>query len=435
MENIRILITAISSVGVSEFTPPNLLRKIHLTNLFAFTLCLLVGGTAIFLLALDPQHQNLYVIRILLGMIYLLPLFFNWLGWHQTARFSILMSPSIMFMLMAFLWGASPATSLKIGLMPTMILPVLLFGIDEMRRMLIGIGWIFVSIFAVDRISENIPLREGIPADIFNNVREINVTIIISLFMFILAFVLYQILLSRAEELIKNEHNRAEVLLKNILPEEIIPILKESPEVIAQHFKGTSILFADIANFTPLAVRLSPQEIVKILNEVFSHFDQIAGRLGLEKIKTIGDCYMVAAGVPKARDDHAKVLVKAALEFQRYINQTTFAGEKLTLRAGISSGPVIAGVIGRKKFIYDLWGDTVNTASRMESHGKIGFVQITEETYQLIKDDFDCEQLKDIHIKGKGEMSIYIVKGEKLKYDENGNIINEWDQFVNNSSN
>jgi adenylate cyclase len=206
---------------------------------------------------------------------------------------------------------------------------------------------------------------------------------------------------------------KSEALLLNILPAEILPILKETPRTIADHFEGASILFADVVNFTPMSAAMTPTEIVELLNEVFSHFDTLADKHQLEKIKTIGDCYMVASGVPRPRADHAQVLTRMALEMRDDVNAREFHGHKLTFRFGLNSGPVVAGVIGRRKFIYDLWGDAVNTASRMESHGKSGIIQITRVTYDLIKDEFACEPCGTIDVKGKGKMEVWAVSGEQ----------------------
>ena len=206
---------------------------------------------------------------------------------------------------------------------------------------------------------------------------------------------------------------KSEVLLLNILPKEIVAILKNEPRTIADHFEGASILFADVVNFTPLSVTMTPIELVELLNEVFSYFDSLVEKYRLEKIKTIGDCYMVASGVPRPRVDHAQVLTHMALEMRDYVSQHEFRGCKLAFRIGLNSGPVVAGVIGRKKFIYDLWGDAVNTASRMESHGQGGIIQITRATYELVKDDFVCEPRGMVNVKGKGEMEVWFVTGQR----------------------
>jgi guanylate cyclase len=151
---------------------------------------------------------------------------------------------------------------------------------------------------------------------------------------------------------------------------------------------------------------------VELLNEIFTRFDALVEKYGLEKIKTVGDCYMVASGVPRPRPDHAQALARLALEMRDYLSRTTFPTNRpVNFRIGLNSGPVLAGVIGRKKFIYDLWGDAVNTASRMESHGAGGVVQITRATYELIKDEFVCEPRGTVNVKGKGEMEVWQVAG------------------------
>jgi class 3 adenylate cyclase len=179
-------------------------------------------------------------------------------------------------------------------------------------------------------------------------------------------------------------------------------------------------VFADVVDFTPLSATLSPTELVDLLNEVFSLFDKLAGKYELEKIKTIGDAYMVAAGVPQPRPDHAEAITRMALDVRRAVEEREFGGRRLSLRLGIHSGPVVAGVIGDRKFSYDLWGDTVNTASRMESHGVASAIQITDATYVLIRDRFICEARGIVAVKGKGAMRVWHVVGERQFIDHSG---------------
>src|ERR1700733_942746 len=206
---------------------------------------------------------------------------------------------------------------------------------------------------------------------------------------------------------------RAEMLLLNILPKEISDRLKAEQRTVADHYNAASILFADVVEFTPMAATMSPLQLVDLLNEVFQCFDGLVDKYDLEKIKTIGDCYMVASGVPSPRADHAVALVNLALDMQAVIAERQFGGRQLAFRIGINSGPVVAGVIGRKKFIYDLWGETVNLASRMESHGRSRRIQITHSTYELIKDSFDCEALGVIDVKGAGPTKVWHVTGRR----------------------
>jgi adenylate cyclase len=203
----------------------------------------------------------------------------------------------------------------------------------------------------------------------------------------------------------------SEMLLLNILPKEISEALKTEPRAIAAHYDEASILFADIVGFTPMAATMLPLTLVDLLNDVFECFDDLVDKYELEKIKTIGDCYMVAAGVPRQRVDHAEALVNFALDMQAEIGKRTFGGRRLAFRIGINSGPVVAGVIGRRKFIYDLWGETVNMASRMESHGTSGVIQITRNTFDLVGEHFDCQARGPIEVKGVGRVETWYVTG------------------------
>jgi len=210
------------------------------------------------------------------------------------------------------------------------------------------------------------------------------------------------------------EQERAESLLLNILPGSIAERLKAHPGTIADQFSAASVLFADVVNFTPRTEKLSAAEVVGLLDRLFSHFDDLAARHGLEKIKTIGDSYMVAAGVPEPRPDHARVLALLALDMVAATRPGEAVGDLgLEMRIGINSGPVVAGVIGRKRFLYDLWGDAVNTASRMESQGTPDRIQITRATYELIKDEFECEPRGTVTVKGKGEMETWYLVGRR----------------------
>jgi guanylate cyclase len=208
------------------------------------------------------------------------------------------------------------------------------------------------------------------------------------------------------------EQEKSEVLLMNILPSSIAERLKAASQTIADHFDAASILFADVVDFTPFAQRLAPAQVVGILDQLFSHFDTLVERHGLEKIKTIGDAYMAAAGVPDPSPDHARRAALLALDMREAIATSAVGdGSGLELRIGINSGPVVAGVIGSKRFLYDLWGDAVNTASRMESQSTPGEIQITRATYDLLKDEFVCERRGTIEVKGKGPMETwYLVR-------------------------
>lgn len=215
-------------------------------------------------------------------------------------------------------------------------------------------------------------------------------------------------------QLLEAEKEKTEKLLLNILPGPVAERLKEGEKIIADRFDEATILFADIVGFTNYSSDISPGELVDSLNGIWSIFDRMTDRYNVEKIKTVGDGYMIAGGIPTRRNDHAEAVARTALEMQREIEKfRTDAGKSFDLRIGISSGPVVAGVIGEKKFIYDLWGDTVNTAHRMQSYCENGHVQTTRETYMLLKDKFELKERGEMEIKGKGIMKTYYLTGEK----------------------
>lgn len=202
---------------------------------------------------------------------------------------------------------------------------------------------------------------------------------------------------------------RSDDLLHAILPDSIAARLKEEPGTIANDVPSASVLFADVVDFTPMSEAMSPAELVGLLDELFTVFDGFVSELALEKIKTVGDAYMVAAGVPEARPDHAGVIAELALRIRDHVAMNQVKGRRLSLRIGINSGPLTAGVIGTHKFSYDLWGDTVNTASRMESEGVSGAIQVSPSTYELIRDEYVCQPRGSIRVKGKSEMETYLL--------------------------
>lgn len=219
---------------------------------------------------------------------------------------------------------------------------------------------------------------------------------------------------ANAEAALAVEHERSEELLKNLLPDQIAARLKSAPgEVIADDLADVTILFADIANFTPWAASERPEEVVKFLNGVFTEFDILTDQTGLEKIKTIGDAYMVASGVPQAREDHAHAAADLALAM---LGATARLADKLgkqvQLRIGLHSGPAIAGVIGSQKVFYDVWGDTVNTASRLESQGEIGRIQVTEDVKNMLGSSYEFEPRGLVDFKGKGPINTYWLVGK-----------------------
>jgi adenylate cyclase len=215
-----------------------------------------------------------------------------------------------------------------------------------------------------------------------------------------------------AEAALDHAHQRSEELLLNILPGTIAHRLKRQTGTIADGFTDVTVLFADIVGFTNLSARLPPARIVGMLDELFCKFDDLATRLGLEKIKTIGDCYMIAGGLPEPRPDHAEAVAEMGLEILRIMSEySAQLNEEITVRIGINTGPVVAGVIGKRKFIYDLWGDAVNTASRMESHGVPGTVHLSAASQRLLEGKYRMTPRGTIEVKGKGAMETWFLHG------------------------
>ena len=216
----------------------------------------------------------------------------------------------------------------------------------------------------------------------------------------------------RTRRALQREEERSQRLLLNVLPAPIAARLKQREDVIADGFPEVTVLFADLVDFTRRSQRSSPQQVVQVLDELFTAFDQLTKRHGLEKIKTIGDAYMVAGGLPEPRPDHAQAVADMALAMRDELaGRTDPSGQPLQVRIGIDTGPVVAGVIGRDKFSYDLWGDTVNTASRMESLGVPGCIQVTARTYQRLQNSYRFQRRGLVAVKGKGEMVSYFLVG------------------------
>ena len=219
------------------------------------------------------------------------------------------------------------------------------------------------------------------------------------------------VLIDRSEESLKAERKRSDDLLHNILPVNVARDLKETGETVPKRHKSVTILFTDFEGFTKLVARIPAITLVNELNDIFGRFDEIVEETGVEKIETIGDAYMAACGLEEEIRDHAINCIKAAQQMLSYLEERNKKHEiKWRMRVGIHSGPIVAGVVGKKKFNYDLFGDTVNTASRMESLGEPSKINISETTYQLVKNDINCESRGEIQAKGKGELKMYFIK-------------------------
>ena len=323
---------------------------------------------------------------------------------YRFFRFSqAVMMTLLPFLLQWTLGGYVASSAVSLWALVAAIGTLFFFTADE------SIPW-FVAFFALTLLSGFLePIASQNPAAIPDPIRVaffvLNVTGVS-----LTAYVLLQYAVRARDEAFA----RSEGLLLNVLPKSIAERLKREPGVIAESHAEVTVLFADVVDFTPFAERTAPERVVGVLDEIFSSFDALAERHGLEKIKTIGDAYMVAAGLPEPRVDHAEAMAEMALDMQAEFGRLCVPlGLDLAIRIGIDSGPVIAGVIGRHKFTYDLWGDTVNTASRMESHGVAGRIQVSEATYGRLCDHYEFEARGEIEVKGKGRRRAYLLVGRQ----------------------
>ncbi|MGR8949156.1 MAG: adenylate/guanylate cyclase domain-containing protein [Gammaproteobacteria bacterium] len=287
----------------------------------------------------------------------------------------------------------------------------LILGVDENSKDRIYANIYVVACFTMFMLVE-LPVIEFpplAPQPLESRPLAHSVTKII-MFSFLLAITnIYMRDIRSAQKFLTLANETLENLVENVLPTAVSARLRLEGKTFAQGHPTASVLFADLVGFTDMSARMPPMALVQLLDELFTQFDKVTDELGLEKIKTIGDAYMVAAGLPEAREDHAVALVELALRMRAEIAEHGALG----IRFGINSGEVVAGVIGRKRLFYDLWGDTVNIASRMESHGRKNEIQITKATYDLVKDNFDCEYRGKIALKGMPDMDAYIVNGRK----------------------
>ncbi|MFL9610099.1 adenylate/guanylate cyclase domain-containing protein [Methylobacillus sp. Pita2] len=275
--------------------------------------------------------------------------------------------------------------------------------------LLVILSWHLNPLFSVHALP--------IPSDIRDAFFAINMAGVSAILYIVMRY--FQSQKAKVLEALAVEKARSEQLLRSILPESVAQRLHESQGTrIADSHDEVTILFADIVNFTQISAGMAPTEVVDMLNHVFSRFDQLAARYGVEKIKTIGDAYMVIAGAPNARADHAEVMANMALAMPALLQEvSTEIGRPLAMRIGINSGAVVAGIIGNTRFSYDLWGDAVNIASRMEHTGLPNEIQVSAATYELLKQDYLLEPRHGVDVKGKGKVSTYLLKGrlEKIR--------------------
>ncbi len=395
----------ISNAGVTPQTPWREAKGIRLRNRLAFvTGGLLTGNMPLQILFWQEAELIFYLLLGQLGLQFAtIPL--NAKRLYALSYICFLLTPISGVIVYTVLGGAASNIPL---FMLTVIMAAYFSGGHEMPRLrnLIVIFSLasFVGLEFLNYFAEPVIKFSSLYIGLLRHTIDIGmVTFALGLTFYIANEI------RKSDDEIEAERAKSEKLLLNILPEAIAAQLKLNEGVIAERYEESSVLFADIAGFTVLSSKLPPDEIVQMLDEVFRDFDALAGKLGLEKIKTIGDAYMVAAGLPQRRDDHCEAIFELAVEMQRLMrNKFSQKYDGIALRIGIHTGPVVAGVIGTVKFAYDLWGDTVNTASRMESHGVTGQIHVTEAVFQRLKQRHTFTQRGELEIKGKGLMKTYL---------------------------
>jgi guanylate cyclase len=374
--------------------------RVHLFTLF--------GGLFGILQGLVGGSEGVVAIMATFGT--LLPI--NLVFLRRTKLFSVHLSISvILLMVMAVSYGVINGGYVNnFGLYAMLLVPLMLIILVFQQRRtvqwLIALLGLMVLFSFLDPFVNNPAIVSG--ASIFDN----TYTFVITAIIVFLTINYYKRAKNEALDLLEIERERSESLLLNILPKKIADTLKVEKGTIVDQYDSASILFADLVGFTPMSVQLTPTEMIELLNSIYSHFDSLADKYGVEKIRTIGDNYMAASGVPSSRPDHAQALAYMALDMLEFSNiLPTQNGTSIDFRIGINSGPLVAGVIGKKKFHYDVWGDTVNTASRMESQGLPGKIQITTHTHEILEAGFLCEKRGILEIKGKGEMETWLLVG------------------------
>jgi guanylate cyclase len=342
----------------------------------------------------------MYVLVTLLGLvIFALTHRFALLRWIELAL--ILVLP---FALQLTLGGFVPSSGVVLW---SLLAPIgaLVFGAPRPALWLLAF---LVLVATSGALEESLRGTNALPGSLRTAFFALNIAAISTLAVTLLAVFNRQ--RDQAMQLLAAEKERSEGLLLNILPKQIADRLKAGERRIADAHASATVLFADLVGSTALALELPPDALIGVLNDVFSRIDELAQEHGIEKIRTIGDNWMGVSGVPRARDDHAQAAVRMALDVRDFIERyRTPDGRRLAVRIGLNSGALVAGVIGKHKFVYDVWSDTVNTASRMESQGVAGRVQVSQVTYALVKDEFLFEERGAIDVRGRGPLTTYFV--------------------------
>jgi adenylate cyclase len=400
----------ISHLGVDKMARPSEVRFVVLVNTLAVVVSLFELSYVPLFISYLPGTQILLYLQVSIGILNLFTLLLNYYGYFLIARIYFGLLSIVVLNAMSLFLGSE--FLVHFFLLESIVVAFFIYPAREKRLM-----YSVVLLYVLSFIGLEVWFASHAPVlKVEHNFFIIGKYSVIGGLIFLIvaiSFYSYSIINS-SEALLEEERQKSEDLLLNILPEVIAKRLKTCPELIADDFQEATVLFADICNFSGMTNTMSADELVNMLDEVFSEFDSIADRHALEKIKTIGDEYMVAGGIPVPRADHCEAVANMALEMQNVVHNTLSKKyDGLKLRIGIHSGPVVAGVIGKKKFSYDLWGDSVNTASRMELHCIEDKIQVTQEVYERLRDQYQLEYRGNIEIKGKDKISTYFLISRK----------------------
>jgi class 3 adenylate cyclase len=398
----------VSHTGVSN-QPYSEARRLILCNQVALLGAIIPQFYNIFYFYYDYELLKPVIVVNLAGsFICLLVLSINHFSFHKTAKAVIAVSPNIQIFLLTYYMS----TASGMHLLHIMMLSFIFFLFSNERKIIIATVvtiplalYIYSFIYFTPETSPII-LDAGLLV-VFYIFISLTVFFLVMLF-----FALFYREILYTENLLQNEYERSERLLLNILPEEVAIRLKNDPGIIAEQFPSATILFADIVGFTGITTSVEPARLVTTLNEIFSRFDKLTDHYQLEKIKTIGDAYMVAGGIPKPMENHTEVMANMALDMLDEVNKFNFGDMQLSLRIGFHTGPVVAGVIGARKFSYDIWGDAVNLASRLESHSLSGRIHVSMQVYELLKDKYSFEDRGEIPVKGLGNLHTWFLTGK-----------------------
>lgn len=401
----------IAVIGLDGASSPSDVKYVSLLNCMAFTGALFGFGFLPVLLIAVPKTSILIAILLTAIALSFSVLILTRFKLYLQGKLLFNLSASVAYAVLALLAGGE--SNAQLHLILVVIVSFFIYSPKEASYMYAVVFTAFIVFLGLEAWFYGHKGFLGLEPGVLG---PIETAVNIGLFVYIMGFsyYIYTIFL-RSETRLEEEKIKSENLLLNILPEKIAHRLKSSPGTIADGFEYVTVLFSDIVGFTTISERVPPEDLVRLLNEVFSSFDDLVDKYGLEKVKTIGDSYMVAAGIPTFREDHAEAAADFAVEIMKKLGDfVDDEGNCLRMRIGIHTGSMVAGVIGKKKFVYDLWGDSVNTAARMESHGIPGEIQVTHTTYELLRDKFVFEERGPIRIKGKGEMRTYLLKGRKI---------------------